>query len=83
LRRASSASVAFLKPFLRASVRDEGRSIVAGRGHGSDGARRVWSVRCLCRRVALLAARERELAKYGLRLSDSAPLVADLQSTDR
>ena len=29
LRRASSASMAFLKPFLRASVRDEGRSMAA------------------------------------------------------
>ena len=41
LRRASSASVAFLKLFLRASVRDEGRSIVAGREHETTGKRRV------------------------------------------
>jgi hypothetical protein len=33
LRRASSASMAFLKLFLRASVRDEGRSMVSGGCH--------------------------------------------------
>jgi hypothetical protein len=33
--------VAFLKLFLRASVRDEGRSIVAGREHETTGKRRV------------------------------------------
>lgn len=53
LRRASSASVAFLKPFLRASVRDEGRSIVPRRVHESDGS--IGFVgRSRCRRVALL-----------------------------
>ena len=48
LRRASSASMAFLKPFLRASVRDEGRSILTGccRVAGEDARRRGDARRC-------------------------------------